>query len=201
MRVALRVMGIVLAVVSTIVWLWVGMLHLRPYTYPAGFALMMPAPGCETQCILGTQSRVTPINDAVAILEQHPAVAVVDIEQFGTQITWHWHDDYTGLSAGRGSNVMSVENGRVARISVPLDVTLENLRVMYGVPKEVRYVVTGYADVLVSEAYAGFAVTYSYSCLDDVNLLEHSPITLTGTPLTMPVYNGSKTVFKRPGCD
>ncbi|MEL6151635.1 MAG: hypothetical protein AAFV33_03390 [Chloroflexota bacterium] len=200
MRVAIRMGGCVLAAVSAVVMLWIGLLHLHPYQYPVGFAVMMPDPECETQCILGMQSRVTRINDAVALLEQHPAVGSVDVEQFGTQVTWRWREEYSSMEAGRGINVMSVQNGRVARISMPLDVTVMHLRLMYGVPDEIRYVVTGYADVLVSETYPGFAVTYSYSCLDDVRLLDHSPITLTGVPLTMPLYNGSKTVFKRPGC-
>ncbi|MEO1439419.1 MAG: hypothetical protein AAFV33_03395 [Chloroflexota bacterium] len=169
----------VLAVVSAVVLLWVGALHLRPYEYPAGFDLIMPEPGCESHCILGIEPGVTSAEEAVARLETHPAVDSASVNASDWQITWRWQAAYAAHPhPAIGLNEIVIHEGQVAAIEIPLNMPLYEVRVRYGAPSDLRSAVNDHANVHVDEQYAGFAVGYWYQCTVNPDMGTQRPVNL-----------------------
>jgi len=151
--------------------LYIGVLHMRPYQYPAGFELIMPEPGCESHCMLGIEPGVTTVDEAVALLESHPAVAEV-IFHSGTDIVWKWDNRYKGLQRPNINfrNSIIYRDGNLSTLQIALPIRVYEYRLLYGSPEKIHgdwlpSSVVGNDDTfIVNEQFTGFNITYAYEC-------------------------------------
>ncbi|MEM6527597.1 MAG: hypothetical protein AAF653_04845, partial [Chloroflexota bacterium] len=129
------------------------------------------------------------VDEAIAILENHPAVNSASVYAFDRQITWGWEELYSTT----GLKEIEIHDGQVTGIQIPLNVPLYEVRVRYGAPDDLRSAVNDHANVRVDEQYAGFAVGYWYQCTVNPDMGTQRPVNLR-TEAYLPAFYSTQAM-------
>lgn len=109
----------------------------QPYPYSRNSTFV--AEGCFAACFAGVQPGVTPVEDAVALLQASPWVGEVDnrtINNVSGFISWTWSDQKPAwISSERGGKIWASQK-QVVQILIYGEMQLGDTRLIFGSPDQ-----------------------------------------------------------------
>jgi hypothetical protein len=126
---------------STLFALAIGVIRAQPYDDGGLRGFLFNSPGCETipddePCFIGIRPGVTTADEAVAILEAHEWVGIVN--DFGGVINWRWSGRQPFLIDDADMGTLFVGNGNIQRVEIGYTfIKLGDLSILLGIPKSV----------------------------------------------------------------
>ena len=133
---------------TVLVGLSIFVVRAQPYDDSELRALLMPVDDCDAACFMGIQPGVTTTREALGILQTHDWVDDVtlgtsfginnSLETVSGQVEWTWSGHQPALIIPNQSGQVSVGNGLVHSISIPLQFTLGDVMLLLGSPDSSR---------------------------------------------------------------
>jgi hypothetical protein len=121
----------------------IGLIRALPYDNSELHAFLTPPDGCPMPCFISIRPGVTPLDEAVRILDEHEWVTNVTLaynESTGAVSDIHWKWDGRQPDAIAQEARIDIKDGIVYWISIPTTLSLGDTWAIWGVPDE--YVTT-----------------------------------------------------------
>ncbi len=148
-------------VLTTIFSLLVVVIPAHPYDFGPTRALFMPTVGCAMPCFLGIRPGETTLDDARALLNRHPWVAMTTVyRDTGGQVrnmTWDWNGQQPQALGSAG--VIDLRDNIVTQLKLRTDVPFAEIWLAFGQP------LTGNMNPPFHHAnYPGFGINTASDC-------------------------------------
>ncbi len=111
----------------------ISMIRAQPYDDTPLRDLLQPA-GCSDPCWHGIRPGSTSVTEAIALLQSNSWVMAESIEQAGARLRWQWSGTQPAMIDSAAPGVMLVSNDRVFSITMPLNVGMGDLQLLFGAP-------------------------------------------------------------------
>lgn len=112
-----------------------GVMHALPYD-DGGMSAAFNDPGCDAPCFMGIQPGMTTFADALALLEAHPWVGSVEVDDNAAEWTWSGSQpDFLLIPPGDAAFTRLLShNGTVTWIGFKTNAPTASFQMMFGTP-------------------------------------------------------------------